>query len=112
MNRIKELRKRKGLTLDDMSELTGINRATLNRYENGKSEPKLNTWVDLANYFGVSVGYLQGFDGAEMYKYIVFNKNTKAVQKTGNDLQGLLSTYHGKAYQIMQVVPLDTREEW
>lgn len=47
-----------------------------------------------------------------MPKYIVFNNNTKAVQTTGNDLQELLSTYHGKAYQIMQVVPLDTREEW
>lgn len=60
MNRIKELRKRKGLTLDDVSERTGINRATLNRYENGKSEPKLNTWVDLATFFGVTVSYLQG----------------------------------------------------
>lgn len=60
MNRIKELRKEKGLTLDELSEKVGINRATLNRYENEKSEPKLDTWKKLAAYFDVPVSYLQG----------------------------------------------------
>lgn len=60
MNRIKELRKQQGLTLDAMAEKVQINRATLNRYENGNSEPKLDTWQKLADYFGVDVGYLQG----------------------------------------------------
>ncbi|MCT0021232.1 helix-turn-helix domain-containing protein [Weissella cibaria] len=60
MNRIKELRKEKGLTLDELSEKVGINRATLNRYENEKSEPKLDTWKKLADYFDVTVPYLQG----------------------------------------------------
>ena len=41
MNRIKELRKEKNLTLDELSEKVEINRSTLNRYENEKSEPKL-----------------------------------------------------------------------
>lgn len=45
-------------------------------------------------------------------KYIVFNLNTGEIQAYGNDRKVLLSTYHGKAYQIMKVVPLDWREEW
>lgn len=60
MNRIKELRKEKGLTLDEVSTALDINRSTLNRYENENSEPKLETWKKLADYFGVEVGYLQG----------------------------------------------------
>ena len=60
MNHIKELRKQKKMTLDQLSSDLQINRATLNRYENEKSEPKLETWVKLADYFGVSVPYLQG----------------------------------------------------
>lgn len=60
MNRIKELRKEKGLTLDEIQSKTGINRSTYNNYENGKTEPKPETWQALADYFNVSVPYLQG----------------------------------------------------
>lgn len=60
MNRIKELKKEKGLTLDEIQSKTGINRSTYNNYENGKTEPKPETWQALADYFNVSVPYLQG----------------------------------------------------
>jgi transcriptional regulator with XRE-family HTH domain len=59
-NRIKDLRKEKGLTLDEMQEKTGINRVTISQYEREKREPKLKTWVILADFFGVTVSYLQG----------------------------------------------------
>lgn len=60
MNKIKKLRKEKKLTLDDLAKLTGIKRGTLNNYENNKTEPKLATWKQLANFFNVSVPYIQG----------------------------------------------------
>lgn len=60
MNRLKELRKEKNLTLDQISKQTGINRASYNNYENNKTEPKLKTWRTLADFFGVSTAYLQG----------------------------------------------------
>lgn len=60
MNRIKELRMKKGKTLDQMQDETGIKRGTISNYENGKTEPKLETWQKLADYFDVPVGYLQG----------------------------------------------------
>lgn len=60
MNRLKELRKNKNYTLDDIEELTGIKRGTYSNYENGKTEPKLKTWQKLADFYGVSVPYLQG----------------------------------------------------
>lgn len=63
-NRIKELRKKKGLTLDGLADKSGIKRGTLNNYELGKTEPKLATWERLADVLGVSVGYLQGLDDA------------------------------------------------
>ena len=61
MNRIKELRLNKHLTLDDISKEVGIKRGTFNNYENGKTEPNLNTWFKLARYFNVSLDYLTGF---------------------------------------------------
>lgn len=60
MNRLKELRKEQGLTLDEIQSKTGINRGTYNNYESGKTEPKPKTWQALADYFNVSVPYLQG----------------------------------------------------
>lgn len=61
-NRLKQLRKEKGLTLDEIQNQTGIKRGTFNNYEAGKTEPKLETWQKLADFFGVSVPYLQGID--------------------------------------------------
>ncbi|EFB62001.1 hypothetical protein HMPREF9209_1938 [Lactobacillus gasseri 224-1] len=38
----------------------GLANNTLSQYETGKREPKLETWQKLAEFFGVSVQYLQG----------------------------------------------------
>lgn len=62
MNRIKELRQEKGLTLDKLAAKTGINRGSLNNYENEKTEPKLNGWIKIAEALGVSAVYLMGLE--------------------------------------------------
>lgn len=60
MNRLKELRKDKKLTLQQVSKETGVSVASLSSYENGNRNPKIETWQKLADYFDVTVGYLQG----------------------------------------------------
>lgn len=59
-NRLKEVRLEKKLTQKEVSLQTGIPVNTYSNYERGDREPKLATWQKLANFFGVSVGYLQG----------------------------------------------------
>lgn len=61
-NRLKALRMEKDLTLDEIQNQTGIKRGTYSNYENGITEPKIDTWEKLANFFEVSVPYLQGLD--------------------------------------------------
>lgn len=51
----------KDLTLDEIQNQTGIKRGTYSNYENGITEPKIDTWEKLANFFEVSVPYLQGY---------------------------------------------------
>ena len=68
-NRIKELRTKHNYTLDDMEEKTGIKRGTYSNYENGKTEPKLETWQKLASFFHVSVPYLQGIDDEDYIEF-------------------------------------------
>lgn len=81
-NKIKELRKSKKLTLDDMQDETGINRVTISQYERGKREPKIETWQKLADYFGVSVPYLMGIDEKADYynKRAMANNTTKLLE--------------------------------
>ena len=70
-NRIKELRNKKHLTLKELGEQVGMPNNTLSQYETGKREPKLETWQKLADFFGVSVPYLQGvsdIDDPNFYK--------------------------------------------
>lgn len=60
MNRIRELRKEKGLTLKQMGQLLNMLDSTLSQYENERRKPKKKTWQKLADFFDVSVPYLQG----------------------------------------------------
>lgn len=60
MNRIKEVRKKKGLSLQQVADAVGVGNNTISRYETGKREPKLETWQALADFFDVPIAYLQG----------------------------------------------------
>ena len=61
-NRLKEVRTKKGLSLEQVGKAVGLATNTISRYETGKREPKLETWQKLADFFGVSVSYLQGIE--------------------------------------------------
>ena len=60
INNIRKLRKEQGLTLKRLSELTGLAPSIISRYENEERNPKIENWQKLADFFGVSVEYLQG----------------------------------------------------
>lgn len=66
-NRIRELRKEKGLTLKELSQQlkdkgTPLSASSLIKYERGERNPKLETWIKLADFFNVPISYLQGAD--------------------------------------------------
>lgn len=59
-NRIAELRKKKKLSQAQLAKETGLTRQAISLYEISKREPKLETWIKLADFFNVPVSYLQG----------------------------------------------------
>lgn len=59
-NRIKELRKQRKITLQQLSEQTGISVSSLSAYENNRRSPKIENWIKLADFFNVPVSYIQG----------------------------------------------------
>ena len=60
MNRLRQTRKLKGITLNEVAEDIGITKQTLSYYETEKREPKKETWIKLADYYCVPVAYLMG----------------------------------------------------
>jgi len=52
--RIKELRKRKGFSQEELSENSGLSLRTIQRIENGETEPRGDSLKRLATTFGVS----------------------------------------------------------
>lgn len=60
MNRIREIRKARGLTMKELGAAIGLAESTISQYETGKRQPDNETLLSLAEQLGVTVGYLLG----------------------------------------------------
>ena len=61
MNNLKKLRKDKGLTQQELAQEMETTKLTISNWENKKHTIKADKAQQLADYFGVSVGYLLGY---------------------------------------------------
>ena len=109
MNRIKEVRKKKGLSLQQVADAVGLGNNTISRYETGKREPKLETWNKLAEYFNVPTSYLMGLsDDVNGWKEWAENTGY-SVKQIKDEIQRLIKTKRLDSsadiqYQIGQAV--------
>jgi transcriptional regulator with XRE-family HTH domain len=56
--RLVELREERGISQERLSELAGLNWASVYRLENGEREPRLSTILSLASALGMSASDL------------------------------------------------------
>lgn len=110
-NRIKKLRENGNLTLKEVATSVGIDFTTLSKYESGVVKTgKVQNWQKLADYFGVSVPYLQGlsdikdttlftfgdlseFLNSPEYKKKISVDNEQDLLKDINNIQSNISIY-------------------
>ena len=91
MNRIKELREERGLTVRKLSELIGIQYQSINRYENEVRDISTDLLKVFASFFEVSIDYLLMYSG--YYIYLKYNNVTLKVNHVNYNLlvkQGLI----------------------
>lgn len=62
---LRELRKGKGVSQEQLSKDIGVSKSTIGLYETGDTLPDAKTLRDLAVYFGVSADYLLGLSTYE-----------------------------------------------
>lgn len=68
--KLKELRKSKGMTLDELAEIIGTSKQTIHRYENGIITNVPPEKVEsLANALGTTPGELMGWDSEPLTSY-------------------------------------------
>ncbi len=58
--RLRSARDRLGLTLDQVSEVSGLSKAHLSRLESGERQPSISALLELSSTLGVSVNVLLG----------------------------------------------------
>lgn len=62
--KIKMLRKKEGLTMEQLAERVGVSKASVHKWEAGKVDNMKRTHIaKVAEVFGVSPAYLLGFEG-------------------------------------------------
>lgn len=69
MERLKALRKSKGLSMKELGRLFGLSESTISLYESGKRQPDNETILKIADFFDVSVDYLLGREEKETPSY-------------------------------------------
>lgn len=60
-DRLKELRKERNLTQEDIGKICDVAKNTISNWENNINQPPLEIVKKLAHYFGVSIDYLLNF---------------------------------------------------
>lgn len=88
--RIGELRRRKGITQQELSEVVKVSFQTISKWENGSTMPDITYLPVLAEYFQVSVDQLMGIVPLEGEEYIA--ERTGTAQFWENKLEYLLRT--------------------
>lgn len=64
-NKIRELRKERGLSQSSLAKILGVAQNTLSYWENGKFDVDNKSLSLMADFFGVSVDYLLGRESAK-----------------------------------------------
>lgn len=80
MEKLRELRKEKGISLKELGSVVNVAESTMSLYENGKRQPDYETLLKLAEYFGVTVDYLlRGDNETERLpeELVILNRNAK-----------------------------------
>lgn len=98
MNRLKELRKAKKLTQQELAEKTDIPYRTLQRWENGESQIKPDKAQKLADFFGVSIAHLLGYDDNDFEKQIRIDALNNLICKMHTTYVSLLEKTDKEAF--------------
>lgn len=71
MNRLKELREESSLTQQELAKKIGVHYRTIQNWENEEFQINPESSKQLAEYFGVDLGYLYGYQPIKVIQELI-----------------------------------------
>lgn len=102
--KLKELRKSKKLTQEDIAKKFNVNPATVSAWEVGKAQPSYDILVELANYFDVTTDYLLNYTQDELNKMEKLKKLLKEAGMWDDNLNDMSKEDFEKAMKIVAML--------
>lgn len=104
--RLKELRKSKNLTQEQLANIFYLNKSSISRYENNTQLPENDLLQSIADFFQISVDYLLGRDDSK--EVLLNDKDKKDIEKALNKTMSMLEAQEGL---MLSGNPVDD-EDW
>ncbi len=101
--RVKEFRRGRGLTLEELAELSGVSRAMISKLERGEKNPTLVVAAKLAEGLGVTLSQLAGME--ERREVVVVPRERRMVMRdpeTGFERQLLSPNFVGRGVEFIR----------
>jgi transcriptional regulator with XRE-family HTH domain len=101
--RVRELRRGRGLTLEELAELSGVSRAMISKLERGEKNPTLVVATKLAEGLGVTLSRLAGTE--ERREIVVVPRERRMIMRdpeTGFERQLLSPTFVGRGVEFIR----------
>jgi transcriptional regulator with XRE-family HTH domain len=101
--RVKRLRRRRGLTLEELAGLSGVSRAMISKLERGEKNPTLVVVAKLAEGLGVTLSQLAGME--ERREVVVVPRERRMVMRdpeTGFERQLLSPNFVGRGVEFIR----------
>ena len=96
--RIQQLREERGISIDDLSNLTGFDVARLENIESGKEKPQLGTVMKLSKALDSAVGRLVSGMGTRLYSITRKNERKQVTRSSS-------ATSKKNVYSYMSLAP-------
>jgi len=98
--RIKNIREEKGLSLDELSKLTGFDVELLSNMEGNKIQPQLGTVIKLSKALDSAFGRIVSGIGDKLYSVTRKNERTKISRSTSHKGEKQVYTYMSLAPEV------------
>ena len=99
---LKDLRKEKGITQEQLAEKLGVSGRTISRWETGKNMPDISLLVEIAEFFDVSIPEI--IKGERKSEYM--KNETKEVAETMSDYAKAEKEQLIKSFRNMSIIGL------
>jgi transcriptional regulator with XRE-family HTH domain len=109
-NNLKLLRKRKGLSQEEVAQTLGMNRSTYSGYENGVAQPNIDNLIAFSRLFEISVDELvkNDFTQFETNDWSRMERSWKE-KISGSHLRILTSVVNEKNEEVIELIPEKAR---